>query len=112
MRKSANRLADEPELIDEQPQLLDRASQMLRTLNQETAAHPFRTVGLAAGAGFVLGGGLLTPLTARALGAAVRVGLRLAVFPAFTRALALVGARLLEDSKGYRSTVHAEEERP
>lgn len=39
--------------------------------------HPYRTLAVAAGIGYVLGGGLFTPLT----GALVRVGARVALLP-------------------------------
>ncbi len=46
-------------------------------LSRELESHPYRTLALAAAAGYVLGGGLFTPLT----GHLVRVGLRLALLP-------------------------------
>lgn len=46
-------------------------------LSRELQDHPYRTLALAAAAGYVLGGGLFTPLTGHAL----RVGLRLALLP-------------------------------
>ena len=46
-------------------------------LSREIQAHPYRTLALAAAAGYVLGGGLFTPLTGNLL----RVGLRLALVP-------------------------------
>lgn len=46
-------------------------------LSRELSEHPYRTLALAAAAGYVLGGGLFTPLT----GSLMRVGLRLAMLP-------------------------------
>lgn len=46
-------------------------------LTRELAEHPYRTLALAAAAGYVLGGGLFTPLTGRIL----RIGLRAAMLP-------------------------------
>lgn len=43
--------------------------------------NPYGTVGAALGIGFVLGGGIFTPLTARIVGLAVRLGVRLALLP-------------------------------
>ena len=42
---------------------------------------PYGTVAAALGIGYVLGGGIFSPLTARILGLGVRIGLRLAVLP-------------------------------
>lgn len=46
-------------------------------------AHPFRAVLVAAGVGYVLGGGLFTPLTGRLLS----VGARAVLLPIFTNQL-------------------------
>jgi hypothetical protein len=43
--------------------------------------HPYGTVAAALGIGYVLGGGLFSPLTARIIGLGVRIGLRLAAIP-------------------------------
>lgn len=52
-------------------------------LSRELQVHPYRTLALAAAAGYVLGGGLFTPLTGHAL----RLGLRLALLPMAQSAL-------------------------
>src|SRR5689334_6057719 len=43
--------------------------------------NPYGTVAAAVGIGYVLGGGLFTPLTSRIVGLGLRLGLRLAVLP-------------------------------
>ena len=43
--------------------------------------HPYGTVAAALGIGYVLGGGLFTPLTAGFVRLGIRLGLRLAVLP-------------------------------
>jgi hypothetical protein len=43
--------------------------------------NPYGTVAAALGIGFVLGGGIFTPLTARILGLGLRLGVRLALLP-------------------------------
>lgn len=88
-----------------------RVRHWLRTLNQEAVEHPFRTVGIAAGAGFVLGGGLFTPLSFRTLRSGIHLALRLAVLPALTRGLTLAGTRLIEDLEGYGSATNTEGEK-
>lgn len=47
----------------------------------QTKEHPARSVALAIGAGYLLGGGLFTRLTGRLVGRALRVGLRLSAVP-------------------------------
>jgi hypothetical protein len=43
--------------------------------------HPYGTLAAAVGIGYLLGGGLFTPLTGRIVGLGLRIGLRLAVLP-------------------------------
>lgn len=56
-------------------------------LAEQTQQHPGRTVALTFGIGFILGGGLFSPLTARIVGAGVRLGLRLLVLPMLVEGL-------------------------
>ena len=73
------------------PQNLQRrASTMLSRVREQADSHPLRTLGVALGAGFVIGGGLFSPLTARLAGLAFRVGLRMAVVPLLTQGLSAV----------------------
>lgn len=46
-------------------------------LKRQLREHPYRTLAAAAGVGYVLGGGLFTPLT----GSLVRVGMRAMLLP-------------------------------
>jgi len=50
-------------------------------LRSQVEQHPFRTLGIALGAGYVLGGGLFTKLTGRLLFGGIRMGMRLAALP-------------------------------
>jgi len=51
----------------------DAADGVRRYLTEQAGQRPFSTVGVAAGVGYVLGGGLRSRLTAVLLGAATRV---------------------------------------
>ena len=53
------------------------------TLSQRAMAHPYQTLLIAAGVGYVLGGGLFTRLTMSML----RAGVRMGVLPLVRRAL-------------------------
>ncbi len=62
-------------------------------LRQRMEENPFGVIGLALAAGYIAGGGLFTPLTARLLGLGVRLGLRMAVLPVIRQEIAgLAGA--------------------
>lgn len=49
--------------------------------------NPYGMVAAALGIGYVLGGGLFSPLTGRVVGLGMRIGLRLAVLPLLKREL-------------------------
>jgi hypothetical protein len=49
--------------------------------------HPYGSLAAALGIGYVLGGGLFSPLTARIVGLGIRMGLRLAAIPFLQREL-------------------------
>jgi hypothetical protein len=66
------------------------------SLSRQTKEHPVRSVAFALGAGYVLGGGLFSPLTARIVGAAVRLGLRLAFVPLLTQSIVALGETVLD----------------
>jgi hypothetical protein len=63
------------------------ADKMLR----QTREHPGRSIAMAVGAGYVLGGGLFSRLTARIVGAGIRIGLRTALLPFVTESLLALG---------------------
>jgi len=65
------------------------------TLARQTQQHPGRTVALTFGAGFILGGGLFSPLTARLVGVGVRLGLRLLVLPRVVEGLGVLAGSAL-----------------
>ena len=53
-------------------------------LDGRVKRHPYGTLAAAVGIGYVLGGGLFSPLTARIIGLGIRIGMRLAVLPLIT----------------------------
>jgi hypothetical protein len=69
----------------------ERLDEWRDRLVRETRKHPIRSVAVALGAGFVLGGGLFSRLTMRVVGAGVRIGLRMAAVPLMTQGLVALG---------------------
>ena len=53
----------------------------------KTSAHPGRSAAVAVAAGYLLGGGLFSPLTARLVATGVKLALRLAVVPFLTQGI-------------------------
>ncbi len=64
--------------------------------------HPYGTVAAALGIGYVLGGGLFTPLTARIVRMGVRIGMRLAVLPLLKEEVAEIMESIGEDDGSVR----------
>jgi hypothetical protein len=60
---------------------------------RQTREHPGRFVAMAVGVGYVLGGGLFSRLTARIVGAGIRIGLRTALLPFVTESLVALGQK-------------------
>jgi hypothetical protein len=63
-------------------ELRNLASRFLDEIRREAEENPLRTVAIAAGAGFALGGGVFSSLTSRVLGMGLRVVLSAAALPA------------------------------
>jgi hypothetical protein len=59
--------------------------------------HPYGTLAAALGAGYVLAGGLFTPLTGKLVRAALGLGLRFAVLPALEQEAVELATRLAAD---------------
>ena len=62
-------------------------------LVRQTREHPGRSVAMAVGVGYVLGGGLFSRLTARIVGTGIRIGLRTALLPFVTEGLLVLGQK-------------------
>jgi hypothetical protein len=62
--------------------------------------HPYGTVAAAIGIGYVLGGGLFTPLTGRIVRLGLRLGMRLAVLPLIKEEMAELVDAIDEDEEG------------
>jgi len=75
-------------------------------IRERVEQHPYRALGVALGAGYILGGGLFSSLTGRLLFTGIKLGLRLAALPMLRdQLLGLVGG-LSADSEGQRQRRH------
>ena len=77
------------------PEIRKRAMAWKATLQRELEERPERSAAIALGAGYVIGGGLFSPLTARLVGAGLRIALRLALIPLATQSLVKLGQELI-----------------
>ena len=92
------------------PELGDQIASWSEALAHQTKEHPVRSVALALGAGYVLGGGLFSPLSARIAGAAARIGLRVAFVPFMTQSIVAIGETIL--ARGEQRDPNSQETRP
>jgi hypothetical protein len=63
-------------------------------IDERVGRHPYGTVAAALGIGYVLGGGLFTPLTSRIVALGLRIGVRLAVLPMLKDEISLLADAL------------------
>ena len=70
-----------------------QAESLADKLVRQTREHPVRSVAMAVGLGYVLGGGLFSRLTARIVGTGIRMGLRTALLPFVTEGLLVLGQK-------------------
>ncbi len=75
-----------------------RATQVV---SREVDQRPIRTALISVGAGYLLGGGLFTPLTARLVGTGLRLALRTLALPAIATGAITLGKQFLSDD-GHR----------
>jgi hypothetical protein len=79
-------------------------------IDERVDRHPYGTVATALGIGYVLGGGLFTPLTSRIVALGLRIGVRLAVLPMLKDEISVLADALTGESesetkgKGRRSS--------
>jgi hypothetical protein len=73
----------------------ERLGTWTETLARQTREHPVRSVAVALGVGFLLGGGLFSRLTFRIVSAGARIGLRMAVVPLMAQGLVALEEGLL-----------------
>jgi ElaB/YqjD/DUF883 family membrane-anchored ribosome-binding protein len=76
-------------------------------IERRARRHPYGMVAAALGVGFVLGGGLLSPLASRLVRAALRLGLRASALPFIENELVV----LLTGAGGRRTASRARDER-
>lgn len=73
-----------------------RATQVM---GKELEERPIRTALISVGAGYLLGGGLFTPLTARLVGTGLRLALKTLALPAIATGAVSLGKQLLSDNE-------------
>jgi hypothetical protein len=87
------------------PPVAERIRDGVSYLADQVTERPARTLVFAAGAGYIVGGGLASALTARLIGTAIRVALRIVAVPL----LAQVTSAWLEGLARAQGTEPAEE---
>ena len=100
-----------PELETALPRIAERSEDLLLRLFGEIRRRPVRSLLIAAGTGYLTGGGLGTRFTARLLGVSARMALQMAIVPMLVDAV----ERALSNRSGHptllspnRNNVHQE----
>jgi ElaB/YqjD/DUF883 family membrane-anchored ribosome-binding protein len=68
-------------------------------IDERVGRHPYGSVAAALGIGYVLGGGLFTPLTSRLVALGLRIGVRLAVLPMLKDEISVLADALTGESE-------------
>jgi hypothetical protein len=88
---------------DSTPERSDRAAGAasgagpLADLQGQVSRHPYGTVAAALGIGYLLGGGLSTPLTSRLLRLGLRIGIQAALLPLLKAEISELTAAFIGD---------------
>jgi hypothetical protein len=82
-----NSTVETPELETALPELAQRSEDLLQRLFSEIQRRPVRSLLIAAGTGYLTGGGLGTRFTARLLGVGARMALQVAIVPVLVDAV-------------------------
>ena len=98
-------MSKEAALAEEIANWPDRARDAWGFAQEQTRENPWRAVAVAAGAGYLLGGGLFSGLTARVLGVGLRAGLKASAVP-------LISAGVARWAGSYFSSADAEDVEP
>jgi len=77
----SSKRADAAKLSSAMGEARESIESMAADLRDRVEEHPWRALGIAVGAGYIVGGGLFTGLTGRLLFGTLRIGLRLAALP-------------------------------
>jgi hypothetical protein len=89
--------------VDEARRSLETAAEDVRDRVQE---EPLKTLALALGAGYVVGGGLFTPLTGRLFYTGLRMALRLAALPLVREELMALVESISDRGRGEQERRH------
>lgn len=76
----------------------DRLREWKDEVLRQADTNPARTLAVAAGAGYLLGGGLFSPLTARLVATGVKLGLRFALLPFVSQRVVALAEDLLSEA--------------
>jgi len=89
--------------VDEAKRSLETAVDDVRDRVQE---QPMKTLAIAVGAGYVVGGGLFTPLTGRLFYTGLRIALRLAALPLVREELMALVESITDRGRGEQERRH------
>jgi ElaB/YqjD/DUF883 family membrane-anchored ribosome-binding protein len=99
-RRSAAASSEPARLLSALDEARQSVSDAAADLEDRVQQHPWRMLGLAVGAGYILGGGLFSALTGRLLLGGLRIGMRVAALPLVREELLGALGSLTENGRG------------
>jgi ElaB/YqjD/DUF883 family membrane-anchored ribosome-binding protein len=99
-RRSSAASSEPARLLSALDEARQSMSEAAADLNERVQQHPWRMLGLAVGAGYILGGGLFSALTGRLLMGGLRIGVRVAALPLVREELMGALSSFTENGRG------------
>jgi hypothetical protein len=105
-RRNGGRNAESPRLLSAVEEARESISTTIDDVRERVEKQPVKTLALAVGAGYVVGGGLFTPLTGRLFYTGLRVALRLAALPLVREELMALVEAISDRGRGEQERRH------
>jgi hypothetical protein len=105
-RRNGGRGTESPRLLSAVEEARESISTTIDDVRERVEKQPVKTLALAVGAGYVVGGGLFTPLTGRLFYTGLRVALRLAALPLVREELMALVEAISDRGRGEQERRH------
>lgn len=105
-RRNGGRGGESPRLLSAVEEARESINTTIEDVRERVQKQPVKTLALAVGAGYVVGGGLFTPLTGRLFYTGLRIALRLAALPLVREELMALVEAISDRGRGEQERRH------